>query len=1086
MKTRIIAILLFLMCTSLLLAQWHIDEGFEDSPNLPAGWTTHDDGDGSIWRVITNNPHSGIRAAFVDNYLPNQNHDWLVTPQITVNAGDYLEFYTRAWYGTENLKVYVSTSGTQINNFNTMLLHMQNLNTTYQMGTVSLDSYAGQNIYLAFYWECDTYGILIDDVKVGQIPTVTPELNLPDTISFYQSDLLQMDFSPYIVVTDPASASLSVSGNTNITVNISGLNVAFSAPDYVGSEELTFTLLDTESNQTATDMISVSVLADPTADLYVSQVIYPRYHEFVGLPFMPEIRVGNAGTNTFSGSIEIVLNVSNDLEESLHIDTAIIDAEILPDASVTVNFSQTFTPLEIGHLNYSFHILTQDDNPDNNSFTYIGEVVIRESSGGPDDFGYRYIDSNEPLGPEYEWIEISETGVSTIMYGVNAFHGDDNFSEPIPLGFDFPFYGSTYSSAYVDINGEILLADNSWYTNFPGSGWGGDGNMFNYMYPIPGYAQMPGLIAVYWDDLEADEGTGDVYFQSFGTAPERYTVFQWDSVRFRAGTGAEALLKFQVILHENGDLKMQYHTVATGQTGATIPHDHGRSSTIAIQNEAANAGLCYLREIVQGSTYIGVEPAGNLLHDGLAILFYSGEDTQAPIITHKAAGNTFSQDILLTARIMDMSEIAQATMYYDLGAGWQSITYTELEQNDYSFAVADLPQGAIFRYYFEAIDAEGNLSRLPIDAPNEYYGFQILPTADAQVLIAYSGIQDYQRIELPIYEALLQELQIGYDVYNWEEYDEYAIDPQYAGVLAYANTGSANDKMRYFAGVLMNYLDLGTAQSPKNLWFSSDGLASSQHGHSNSSPIRRLMSGYFRTSYVATGFGGGTNGLGGPDNFSYEHGTIKALPGTPVGTAGLEYPVYANSPDCIFPDDAAGDPYYDDVPYPEIGANYVYAFEDGPINGDAYLYHGVAATTVDTPAYRTMYFSFDFSQLTSAAHRQEWMDDLMSWWNISPTATSDAFAPTVSSGLDSIYPNPFNPSTTIRYNIAVAERVGLNIYNLRGQKVKTLINESKTAGSHTTSWDGTDEAGNPVASGVYYLRLETSTTRETRKLTMIK
>lgn len=1085
MKKNIITILLVL-CSALLLAQWHIDEGFEESTDLPAGWTTHDDGDGSIWRVSTSNAHSGSHAAFVDNYLPNQNQDWLVTPQISVNAGDYLEFYTRSWYGTEALKVYVSTSGNNVSNFNTMLLHMEGLNSTYEMGTVSLDSYADQNIYLGFYWECDTYGILLDDVKVGQVPTIDPELDLPDTANFYQGDVLQIDFTEYIVVTDLSSASLSVSGNTNITVEIDGLIVSFSAPDFVGTEELTFTLLDTQSDQTASDQISVSSMAHPTADLYIAQVIYPRYHEFVGLPFNPEIMVGNAGTTVFSGSIEIVLNVSNQIEESLHIDTAIIDAEILPDQSVAVSFPQSFTPEQTGELNYSFHILTQDDNPDNNSFTYVSEVVIRESSGGPDSFGYRYIDSNEPLGPEYDWIEISETGTSTIMYGVDAFHGDDNFSEPIPLSFDFPFYGSNYSSAYVDINGEILLADNSWYTNFPSSGWGGDGNMFNYMYPIPGYTQMPGLIAVYWDDLQADEGTGDVYFQSFGTAPERYTVFQWDSLRFRAGTGAQQLLKFQVILHENGDLKMQYHTVATGQTGANVPHDLGRSSTIAIQNAAADAGLCYLREIVQGSSYIGVEPAGNLLHDGLAILFYGGEDTQAPIITHKAAGNTFAQDILLTARIMDMSEIAQATMYYDPGTGWQSMEYTELEQNDYNFVVADLPLGSSFKYYFEAIDAEGNLSKLPETAPSEYYSFQILPTADTQVLIAYSGIQDYRRLELPIYEAAMQELNLGYDIYNWEEYDEYAIDPQYEAVLTYANTGSVNDKMKYFAGVLTDYLDLGTVQSPKNLWFSSDGLASSQHGQNNASPVRRLMSGYFRTHYIATGFGGGTNGLGGPDNFSYEHGTIKALPGTPVGTSGLEYPVYANSPDCIFPDDAAGSPYYDEVPYPEIGANYVYAFEDGPINGQAYLYHGVAATTVDTPSYRTMYFSFDFSQLTNSAHQQEWMNDLMSWWNITPTANSDAFAPVISSGLDSIYPNPFNPSTSVRYNIARAEKVSLNIYNLRGQKVKSLINESKTAGAHTVSWDGTDEAGNPVASGVYYLRLQTDTARETRKLTMIK
>lgn len=1085
MKTRIITILL-LLCSSLLLAQWHINEGFEDSTNLPAGWTMHDDGDGNFWRVVTNNPHSGNHAAFVDNYLPNQNQDWLITPQITVSEGDFLEFYTRSWYGTENLKVYLSTSGNQTGNFNTLLLHMQDLGTTYQMGTVSLDSYAGLSIYLAFYWECETYGVLLDDVKVGQVPTVDPELNLPDAVSFYQSEELQMDFSEYIVMTDLNFASLSVSGNTNITVDIDELIVTFSAPDFSGSEDITFTLLDTQTNQTASDQISVSVSADPTADLYVWRVIYPRYHEFVGLPFYPQIRVGNAGTSVFNGSIEVELSVTNDALEILYNETAMVNAEILPDESVPVSFDQSFTPAEIGQLSYHFHILTLDDNPDNNSHTHMGEVVIRESSGGPDGFGYRYIDSNEPLGPEYDWIEISETGVSTIMYGVDVFYGDDNFSEPIPLPFDFSFYGIDYDEAYVDINGEILLAENTWYTNYPGSGWGGDGNMFNYMYPIPGYTQMPALIAVYWDDLEADEGTGDIFFQSFGTAPERYMVFQWDSLRFRAGSGAEQLLKFQVILHENGDIKMQYHTVSTGQTGATIPHDLGRSATIAIQNEAADTGLCYLREIVQGNSYIGVEPAGNLLHEGLAILFYGGEDDQGPIITHKAAGNTFSRDIELAAHIIDMSELSSVTLHYDLGAGWQSTEYTEVEQNDYSFAVADIPLGATFKYYFEAIDAQDNMSRLPADAPSGYYSFKILPTADAQVLIAYSGNQDYQRLELPIYEAAMQEQGIGYDIYDWEEYAEYAIDPQYEAVLAYANTGSANDKMKYFAEVLTDYLALGEVQSPKNLWFSSDGLAAGQHGHSNSSPIRRLMSGYFRTHYIATGFGGGTNGLGGPDSFGYEHGTILALPGTPVGTEGMEYPVYANSPDCIFPNDEAGSPYYDEVPYPEIGANYVYAFEDGPINGNAYLYHGVAATTVDTPVYKTMYFSFDFSQLTNNNHRMQWMQDLMFWWNINPISNTDVHTPVLSSGLDNIYPNPFNPSTTIRYNVAKTERISLKIYNLRGQQVKELVNESKTAGTHTANWDGTDKAGNPVASGVYYLRLQTNTTRETRKLTMIK
>ena len=135
------------------------------------------------------------------------------------------------------------------------------------------------------------------------------------------------------------------------------------------------------------------------------------------------------------------------------------------------------------------------------------------------------------------------------MYGVNSFAGDDNFSEPIPIGFDFPFYGYNRDHFYADINGELLLTDNQWYKPFPNNGWNNDGNIFNFSYPIPGYSEMPALIAVYWDDLFADQGTGNVYFQTFGTAPNRYCVIEWNNLRFSAGTGGSPTLCFEVILH---------------------------------------------------------------------------------------------------------------------------------------------------------------------------------------------------------------------------------------------------------------------------------------------------------------------------------------------------------------------------------------------------------------------------------------------------------------------------------------------------------------------------------------------------------
>ncbi len=1085
---KILSTLTLLVFAVLLMGQWHIDEDFEGISSLPTGWTYADqDGDGSAWRIVEHSfAYSGTQAVFVDNFLPNQNEDWLMTPQISVNQGDVLKFYSRSWFSTESLQVYVSTTGNQVNNFNTLLLDIQDMDTIYNLYTVSLDAYAGVDIYLGFLWECENYAVIVDDVKIGQDQQIDPELNLPDTISFYASQIYEMDFSDYIVVTDPANASLSAADNANITVMIDGFMVSFSTDGYVGSEDILFTLTDDLSGLTADASLTVNVLADPAADLFVADILSPRDIEFLNLPLIPEIVVGNAGTASFNSDIEISLQVFDEANALVHSDQLISTVDLPSGGTAPLSFGSSFSPATQEDMRFVFEITTEDDNPANNTLETTSTILLRITSGGPDDFGYRFFDSNDPLGPEYDWIDISQTGESTIMYNVPSWGGDDNFSEPIPLGFDFPFYGSSYSTAHVDINGEILLAQNSWYNEYPSNGWASDGNMFNYMHPIPGYSQMPALIAVYWDDLCADQGTGDILFESFGTAPERYTIIQWDELRFYAGTGGDSLLKFQVILHENGDIKMQYHTVATGQSGSSVPHDHGKSSTIAIQNEATNAGLTYLREIVQGSSYLGVEPPGNILHDELAILFYSGEDTQPPIITHDEIGNTFDTFVDLEAEIYDMSTPIDASLFYDIGSGWQESSPSSVDEASYHFTLDNLPLGGTVNYYFRAEDSEGNLSLLPENAPVEYYSFRILPTADAQVLLAFSGNQDYNRVELTAYQEALDLLGIDYDIWDWQEHEIYAIPAQYQGVLAYANTGSANDQMQFFASTLCDYLDLGTDADPKYLWFSSDGLAFNQHAHPNSSNIRRLMSGYFRTSYVPTGFGGGTNGLGGPDNFSYEHGTILALPGTPVGTEGVEYAVYANSPDCIFPNDAAGSPYYDDVPYPEIPANYIYAFEDGPINGQAYLYHGVAATTVETPSYSTMYFSFDFSQLTQEIDRLAWMQDLMDWWQIEEVSNDDSIAPTAQSRLEKIYPNPFNPSTTIRYSLKAQDKVDLVIYNLKGQKVKSLVSEVKSAGSHNIIWNGTDDNGRPVSSGIYYLRMNTSDSTQTRKLTMIK
>ena len=1082
-----LALFIALICFVPAFALWHIDEDFDDISTLPQGWLTHDDGDGMIWRNLNNasHAHSGSRAAFCDNYFPNQNADWLITPQLSIAAGDSLVFYTRSWVSTENLKVYVSTTGTALDNFSQMILNLQDIGTNYQNVSLDLSAYANQNIYIGFLWNCENYGILIDDIKIGQPTQVVAELVLPDSISFIQGETRSVDFSSYVTTTDINNVTLSWQTPEHINVSASGLLVSFSSPDWAGEEELTFSIEDPFTDLTASDSILILVNPIPLVDLALTQVLSPHLVEYQGSAFIPKVSLRNDGLNTWDSQIQVWFACLNASGSEIYRDSAQYAGTLQPTQDAQVLFL-SFTLYEEGSYSASFWLDEADSNPSNDSISSAFDIVLRTNVGGPDSFGYRYIDSTAPGGPQFDWIDISQTGTSCIMFGVNSWAGDDNFSEPIPLGFDFPFYGSSYSNAHVDVNGEILLAPNTWYNPYPDYGWDGDGNMFNYMYPIPGYTRMPGLIAVYWDDLLAIQGTGDVYFQSFGVAPHRYTVIQWHQIQFYAGSGIDSLLDFEVILHENGEIVMQYNSTATGQTGANVPHDNGRSSTVAIQNDSANAGICYLREIVQNGNYLGVEPSGNLLFDGLAIRFYSGDDNQAPIITHEPIGNTFNLSPNLYARVVDLSALQSVKLYYQTDDTQGSIDGVDTGHGNHLFAFGNLLQGQQVNYFFEAIDIHGNSSTLPASPDIDTFGFKLLPSANVNVLVAYSGSQDYQRVELPVYEARLSELDIAYDVYDWEEYDDYDFPQVYDTILAYANTGSQSPKALIFAQKLMDYLDSGSEARRKNLFFASDGLAFSQGGTPNSNEIKQLFSAYFRSYYVPTGLGGGTNGLAGPDVLQYHSGTILCRNNSPIGTPGIEYNVYANSPDCIFSYDQVPDWYQDMVPYPEIGATNAFTFAQGPIDGLSYLHNGVCATSVDVPNYRTFYLSFDFSQINNLNQNRELFSDLMDWFEISPSSIDESLTNGVKNYLGNSYPNPFNPTTTIEFFTQEPGVANLCIYNLKGQKVKTLVDDHLASGIHKVEWNGTDDHGKAVGSGIYMMRMQTGSFSASKKITLIK
>jgi hypothetical protein len=110
----------------------------------------------------------------------------------------------------------------------------------------------------------------------------------------------------------------------------------------------------------------------------------------------------------------------------------------------------------------------------------------------------------------------------------------------------------------------------------------------------------------------------------------------------------------------------------------------------------------------------------------------------------------------------------------------------------------------------------------------------------------------------------------------------------------------------------------------------------------------------------------------------------------------------------------------------------------------------------------------------------EYFQDLSATTDV-PGATP-ALAPT----LEQNYPNPFRPTTTIRYTVpgetGQSQDIRLTVYDVGGRAVRHLVSGTQSAGAHDAYWSGEDDEGKPVPPGIYLYRLESGSFRETRKM----
>jgi arabinogalactan endo-1,4-beta-galactosidase len=113
-----------------------------------------------------------------------------------------------------------------------------------------------------------------------------------------------------------------------------------------------------------------------------------------------------------------------------------------------------------------------------------------------------------------------------------------------------------------------------------------------------------------------------------------------------------------------------------------------------------------------------------------------------------------------------------------------------------------------------------------------------------------------------------------------------------------------------------------------------------------------------------------------------------------------------------------------------------------------------------------------------------------------PTVALDAFlglGPTSVNEINNVYcfelkifPNPFNPNTTIQYSLPQTEKVVIQVYNILGELVKTLVSDTREAGTHSVQWSGKNKYSNQVASGIYFVSLSYDGNFQIRKIVLLK
>ena len=406
-------------------------------------------------------------------------------------------------------------------------------------------------------------------------------------------------------------------------------------------------------------------------------------------------------------------------------------------------------------------------------------------------------------------------------------------------------------------------------------------------------------------------------------------------------------------------------------------------------------------------------------------------------------------------------------------------------------------------YYFTAVDnaaVESAFPRYSRSGP-PYFEWSCLPTLNSDVLFvddfegrgSFAGsVENYW---MPVFDAVLAPPNNKVDKYdvnapssgvdngpgsrakNKQLIDQYKKIVWDSGDLEMATISDgladkAND-------VAMLNLWMSTSPHSAGLWVCGDDIAY-ELALSAAPGALTLLSTWCGVDYVETSYFNATGGrIGG--------GVV-----TPLITGDADSGVFVHG--------GVADKFYayggcfviNEFDVLDKTANGKYALRYPVYNSQNY-YAGISSDQLNSPGQivRTMWFGFSYQyirddKVAKPEDRFELAGDVFAWMNnVTNVDITPAYTPK-SYNLAQNFPNPFNPSTSIKFDMKDKGFVALKVYNVAGQLVRTLVNGTKDAGSYTITWDGKNNRGGAVASGIYFYKMETKDFNQTKKMVMLR